>query len=123
MREEPHVPYRIGNKVDESGDYIEVAYISPVVGERYQSVLDEVSTRIGWPIRVRDSANQELIAQEARRITPGDCIGRTPKFFLAEKRIVVPVDRLPDGELGEELSHEFQEKTGFRITWELPKGS
>ena len=123
LREEPHVPYRMGNKVDESGDYIEVAYISPVVGERYQSVLDEVSTRIGWPIRVRDSANQELIAQEARRITPGDCIGRTPKFFLEEKRIVVPVDRLPDGELGEELSQEFQEKTGFRITWELPKGS
>ena len=94
----------MGNKVDESGDYIEVAYISPVVGEQYQSVLDEVSTRIGWPIRVRDSANQELIAQEARRITPGDCIVRAPKFFLAEKRIVVPVDRLPDGELGEELS-------------------
>jgi Cft2 family RNA processing exonuclease len=122
LRDMSHAPSKMGNKVDESGDYIEVAYISPAVGERYRSVLDEVSASIGWPIRVRDSANQELIAQEARRITPGDCnVRATPKFFLAEQHIIVPVDQLPGNDLSEQLSQEFQERTGFRITWELPK--
>lgn len=116
---QPHAPYKIGRKAEGERAFIEVAFISPAVGARYEHLLQELTARIGWPIRVRPSVNQQQIAAEARRITPQGCTLRgTPRLYVAEKWVAVPVVQPPDaGELPG-LQDLFKERTGFSISWE-----
>ncbi len=117
-----HTPYRIGLKSDAGGSYIETAFISPAVGGRYRDLLERLSARIGWSIRVRESANQEQLAQEARRITSEACTVRcAPRFFAGEGRVVMPVVQAPDEAEQETLREAFREATGFEIEWEEAK--
>lgn len=119
FRDRAHRPFKVGLKSDASGSYIEAAFISPAVGERYLEELNVISETIGWPIRIRESSNQDQIAREARLVTPEVCGFRgTPKFFLAENRVVLPVTEAPaEGERGK-LRMAFREATGFDIAWE-----
>ncbi len=101
------------------GAYVEAAFVSPAVGERYRDVLDELGGRIGWAIRVRESANQEEIVREARRLTPDGCRVRgAPKLFLPERNVVVPVVETPAEEEQPRLKEAFRERTGLDLAWE-----
>ncbi|MCZ6634212.1 MAG: MBL fold metallo-hydrolase [bacterium] len=115
FQKEAHAPYKIGLK---NGAYIEAAFISLMVGERYRALLDELGDRIGWDIQVRETANQEQIAQEARQITPQSCTVRgAARIYPGENRVVVPVVELP-GE-ADVLQDMFRDRTGFEIDWEI----
>lgn len=112
--DQPHAPSKMGLK---SGLYIEAAFISSEVGERYRGLLDAVGERIGWEIRVRPSANQDEIAREARAITPEGCVVRgAAKIYLNENRVVVPVAMVPE-DAGSRAT-AFEESTGFTIEWD-----
>jgi uncharacterized protein len=117
---EKHAPMKAGLKPSEG--CIEVAFISPQVGARYREQLDGLEARIGWPIRIRDSANQIEIAREARRITPETCRLRgEPRLHLSDTRVVVPVVEMPPGDARDSLREVFLESTGFQIEWEEPR--
>ncbi|MBS14352.1 MAG: hypothetical protein CME19_22520 [Gemmatimonadetes bacterium] len=121
FEEEDHAPYRVGLKSDHEGAFIEVTFISPSVGEWYRSKLDALTDETGWPIRVRQSANQEHIALEASRITPDACgVRGTPKFYPGEWRVVVPVNKLPRAVDREALTKAFEMATGCAIDWTVP---
>ena len=112
--DQPHAPSKMGLK---SGSYIEAAFISSQVGERYRGLLNAVGERIGWEIRVRPSANQDEIAREARAITPEACVVRgAAKIYLNENRVVVPVAMVPED--ADTRATAFEESTGFTIAWE-----
>jgi Cft2 family RNA processing exonuclease len=118
---ERHAPYRVGMKSDHEGGYIEATFVSPMVGARFQSKLDTLEAQIGWRIRIRQSANQEQIALEARRITPKSCSVRgAAKFYPSEWRVVVPVQKLPRSVDRVKLAEEFEASTGCQIDWECP---
>ena len=69
---------------------------------------------------MRPSANQALIAREARAITPQKCVVRGgPKFYTIENRVVVPVVTAPED--ADIRAAAFEENTGFAITWEDKK--
>ena len=124
FRAEPHAPYRIGLKSDASGSYIETAFITPSVGERYLGLLDTLADRTGWAIRIRDAVNQEQIAQEARAQTPPECTIRgAPRVFAAQGRIVVPVLEAPPEKDQPSLRAAFHDATGLEIEWEAPKSA
>lgn len=113
--DQPHAPSKMGLK---SGSYIEMAFISPQVGNRYRGLLDAVGERVGWELRVRPSANQDEIAREARAITPEACVVRgAAKIYLTENRVVVPVAILPED--ADTRATAFEECTGFTIAWEV----
>ena len=109
-----HTPLKMGLK---GGSYIEVAFISSQVGNRYRGLLNAVGERIGWEIRVRPSANQEHIAREARAITPKECVVRgAAKIYLSENRVVMPVAMVPEN--ADTRAVAFEESTGFTIEWD-----
>ena len=113
--DQPHAPSKMGLK---SGSYIEVAFISSQVGNRYRGLLDAVGERIGWEIRVRPSANQDEVAREARAMTPEECVVRgAAKIYLNENRVVVPVAMVPED--AGACAPAFEECTGFTIEWEV----
>lgn len=118
---EDHAPYKVGLKSDETGSYIEVSFVSPAVGLRYRPKLDDLTRQIGWPLRVRQSANQEQIALEASRITPESCgVRGAPKFYPGAWRVVVPVQKLPRSVDRAKLIRDFESLTGCKIDWECP---
>ena len=109
-----HTPLKMGLK---GGSYIEVAFISSQVGNRYRGLLNVVGERIGWEVRVRPSANQEHIAREARAITPKECVVRgAAKIYLNENRVVMPVAMVPEN--ADTRAVAFEESTGFTIEWD-----
>ena len=113
--DQPHAPSKMGLK---SGSYIEVAFISSQVGNRYRGLLSAVGERIGWEIRVRPSANQDEVAREARAMTPEECVVRgAAKIYLNENRVVVPVAMVPED--AGVRAPAFEECTGFTIEWEV----
>ena len=114
---QPHTPIKMGLR---GNGYIEAAFISPEVGNRYRALLDKVSDKIGWKIEVRPAANQALIAREARAITPQQCVIRGgPKFYIPENRLVVPVLTIPED--ADTRAAAFEANTGFAISWEEKK--
>jgi len=118
FQKEKHKPSKIGLK----GTYIELAFISPQVGGRYQTLMSELGKRIGWDVQVRPSSNQELISQSARELTPEDWVIRgAPKIY--PDRVVVPVIQVPSDEERKTVAAEFFELTGFAIDWEAQKGA
>jgi len=117
--EQPHAPYKIGRKEDGGETYIELAFISPAVGARYDDLLLQLSSQTGWPMRIRQTTNQQQIAEEARRLTPDSCgLRGTPKLFVAEGCVVVPVAQLPADEESPGLEETFLQATGLRISWQ-----
>jgi uncharacterized protein len=119
--DKPHEPYKVGLKSDDKGGFIEVTFVSPSVGKRYQAELNDLEREIGWRIQIRQSANQEQIAREATKITPETCAVRgAPKFYPGEWRVVVPVRRLPRSVDRVKLNQDFESVTGCRIDWEVP---
>jgi hypothetical protein len=101
--------------------FIEATFVSPKVGERFRSKLDELTEQIGWPIRIRQSANQEQIALDARLLTPKSCSVRgAAKFYPSELRVVVAVQKLPRSVDRIKLIEMFLESTGCHIDWECP---
>ena len=117
--EKSHAPYKVGQKSDADGPYIEVAFISPAVGRRYEELLRELAAEMGWPMRMRQAVHQQQIAAEAGRITPAPChLCGEPRLYLAEGRVVVSVDRVPSAEEVPSLVEAFEQRTGFLISWE-----
>ena len=119
FEDQPHAPSKMGLK---SSSYIEVAFISSQVGNRYRGLLNAVGERIGWEIQVRPSANQDEIAREARAITPEECVVRgAAKIYLTENRVEVPVAIVPED--ADTRAIAFEECTGFTIEWEEAKSN
>ncbi len=111
----------MGLKSDHEDSFIEVTFVSPSVGARYRNQLDELTRETGWNIRIRKSANQEHIAMEASRLTPDSCTVRgAPRFYPAERRVVVPVQKLPRAADRAKLTQDFEQATGCQIDWECP---
>lgn len=118
FQKEKHKPSKVGLK---GGAYIELAFISPQVGVRYEDLMAELAERVGWDVKVRPSSNQELISQKAREVTPEEWVMRgAPKIY--PDRVVVPVVHVPGEEDREKYADEFADLTGFVIDWEGPKG-
>jgi len=117
FQSEKHMPSKIGLK---GGAYIELAFISPQVGARYQDLMHTLGERIGWGVQVRPSSNQELISQRAREVTPEDWVVRgAPKIY--PDRVVVPVVHVPSEDDRAKFAAEFADLTGFVIDWEGQK--
>ncbi|MBT4500702.1 MAG: MBL fold metallo-hydrolase [Gemmatimonadetes bacterium] len=118
--EEPHAPQKIGRKEEGGGAYIELAFVSPTVGARYEDLLQQLCEQTGWPMRVRQTINQQQIAEEARRFTPDSCgLRGMPKLFTAEGCVVVSVAQLPADEEAPGLEEAFFQATGLRISWQV----
>lgn len=117
---QPHEPHKIGRKEEGGGAYIELAFISPAVGARYEDLLQQLASQTGWPMRIRQTINQQQIAAEARRLTPDSCgLRGMPRLFVAEDCVVVSVTQLPSDEEAPDLEESFLRATGLRISWQV----
>ncbi len=114
--DQPHQPLKVGVR----NGIIEVSFVSPTVGARYQDLLDKLSDTLHWGIQIRAYANHQVITQAAEMLTPAACgpHGRI-QIHVDDERVVVPVTCLPPD--SETLAEAFTAETGFTITWQEPR--
>lgn len=116
----PHRPYKKSVKTDGKGRYIELAFVSPAVGERYGALLEEISGQIGWRLNLSESVNQmEVLAVTAMKLKErGLMIVKGPSYKPMTRSAEARVRG--DAALASGVCEEIEEETGCScsLIWE-----
>lgn len=118
---QPHRPDRKSLRHDHEGSYLELSFISPAVGYRYQELLQSLANQTGWRICVGDKVNQNELLKIAQLLCMQYDIpsGKNPSY-LPERRVVqVKVKSAAGAETDSEstarAAAEFLARTGCEI--------
>lgn len=119
---EKHRPYRVGKKSSPRGEpYIEVAFVSPEVGERYREKLQKLGAEIAWPLELAGVPNQSAILASARDLLRGEAIKKGPSFVPARRKVTVTIGSALSSEEKARLAVDFQELTGYSLDLAVEK--
>ena len=116
---EEHRPYRRGLKSGADGEYIEVSFVTPEVGNRQRERLEELSARIGRPLRINPYPNQVAIAGRARELLrPHGGVQREPKLHVADRTVVVRPAAPLEPSVEEEIRAAYAAFCGYEMRFE-----
>lgn len=110
----PHRPEKKSLKQDHQGKYLEISFTSPMLGKRYQGQLQELADQTGWRICIADKVNQNELFKVAQLLCTkyGVSLARNPSYLPDRKALQIKVPAMPDPDILEKVTAEFQEKTG-----------
>lgn len=110
--EQQHQPLKSSLK----NQYIELAFISPQIGNRYLELLQKLQARLGWLLRIKPNANQHKIKERAAELIPESWgLKKSPGFHEKEGYLSAKVAHPPDNDELIALSNQMEEETGFSI--------
>jgi hypothetical protein len=98
---EPHAPHDIRRKAGAAGedDTIELAFISPEVGARYQEKIGELSYTTGWFLMVYPRSDEEEIIRTAQELLAREGIAGEVCFVPEAQKIAVTCEEDTGGRL------------------------
>ncbi len=110
----PHKPDKKSMKQDARGKYLEISFISPAIGHRYQEHLQSLSDETGWRIRIADKVNQNELSRIAQLLCIKHDISlvKNPSYLPARKTIQMKIAKPQLPEKHERAAEEFREMTG-----------
>lgn len=111
-------PYRKSIKSYDDGKYIELSFISPVIGEKYKNHIQDLANITGWNISVSSSANQNEIIKIALDICKKNNIKlkKNPSFNNINLSLELKLEDLNVKGL-DSIKSEFEYKTGCTLKW------
>ena len=106
-------PYKKSIKSSTKGKYIELTFISPVIGKKYEKNIGELVRLTGWNMKVANNANQNEILQIASVLCKkkGIDLKKNPSFNSSDLSVEL---KLKDDNV-EKI--EFEYKTGCMLKW------
>lgn len=111
-----HRPYKKSKKAGPDGEWIELAFISPEVGARYEALIDEVAYRTSWSIRVAGSVDQQGVLTVVRELLPPAWqLRKNPGLDVAGRRVKLRFAAAPAQPEIDAVAVELERRTGFRI--------
>ena len=111
-------PYRKGLKADADRAFIELAFISPDIGNRQRDRIRQLAKEIGWPLRIKPEPNQFALIETASRLVPKEWrLQKQPSVHRSEGVVRLKcLSAPPEGDpQWIALREKFQELTGFRL--------
>jgi hypothetical protein len=115
----PHRPYRWGLKRDGDGEFIEVSFVTPEIGQRVRDRLDELSVQIGRPLRINRNPNQAMLSQQVREfLRPHGGVEREPRLHVARKTVTVRTAVALEASAREEIRAAFSAFCGYEMVFE-----
>lgn len=109
-----HKPFKTSLK----GNTIELAFISPEVGQRYQNVINELEKKIGWPISIRQQPDQMQLQSIAKTLLSNKWkLLKEPSFLPQTRSISVKLVNKPSSEEINELIEQFKDLTGCLLVF------
>ncbi|NMB11694.1 MAG: MBL fold metallo-hydrolase [Firmicutes bacterium] len=98
-------------------DYIEVSFLSPVIGHSYGAELQDLANGLGWPLAISPNPNQHAIADYLQRLIPRDWEpAPSASFYPKTGTWAIKVARLPeDNAEVDVLQQEFKDYCGYKL--------
>jgi len=111
--------YRVGRR----DAAIEVTFLTPAVGRRWQPQLDRLQESLGWPLVIASQPRQGAVIEVVRQIV-GRRIVRGPGVHAAEERIRVRLapEEQPTPNEVERWHQAVREATGYTLEIEGTEG-
>jgi len=108
--------YKKGLKSDDKGSFIELSFISPLVGKRYEEQIKEVMKQTGWDIRINSAANQNEILKIGKRMLEENGMKVKKNLSYIPEKMSVRAEVLNRDEIrAEEIKEAFLAVTGLEI--------
>jgi Cft2 family RNA processing exonuclease len=109
-----HKPFKTSLK----GGNIEIAFISPKIGERYINIINELERKIGWPISIRQQPDQMQLQSIAKSLISAKWkLLKEPSFIPQNHSISVKLVSKPSLEEMNELVEQFSDLTGCLLVF------
>ena len=109
-----HRPDKKSLKQDSQGKYLEVSFVSSMIGSRYGAVLQDLANQTGWRIKIGDKVNQNALFNYIQllcmkhHMTPV----KNPSYLPERKKVQIKVrGQLEEGTL-HLVMEEFRKQTG-----------
>lgn len=115
----PHRPEKKSLKQDAHGKYLEIAFISPMIGNRYAAELQALSNQTGWRICISDRVNQNGLLKNAQLLCMkyGILLAKSPSYLPESRVVQMKLREKAPAEILEEVSAAFAEMTGCGCTF------
>ncbi len=111
-----HGPYKKSKKTGADGEWIELAFVSPEVGARYDEVIDDLAFRTSWRIRVAPSVDQQAVLRLVRELLPaGWKVSKGPGLDVAGRKVKLKLVVAPAAEELAEVTAQLLRATGFSL--------
>ncbi|MCY6484331.1 MBL fold metallo-hydrolase [Clostridium aestuarii] len=109
-------PYKKSIKSNCHGKYIELSFISPIIGKRYMDNIKLLSKEIGWAISISKAVNQNAIINLAIRLCSevGIKLKKNPSFNPTNLCVTIKSDNI-DEEKFHKVKESFNYETGCKL--------
>ncbi|MBI4865921.1 MAG: MBL fold metallo-hydrolase [Candidatus Wallbacteria bacterium] len=112
----PHRPTRKSRRVDSDGPYLELAFISVRVAERYSETIAQAAADTGWRLTVASKSDQEAILRTFRELWPAAWIvSKGPSLFTDRGVLRVVVRAMPSLAELSPIRTALADRTGFEL--------
>lgn len=112
---EEHKPYKKSIKNNGNKKYIELVFISPTIGRKFEEKLGHLSKETGWSIAISDKVNQNELINTAKLLCDKNNIilKKNPSYNPGNMTVLL---NIISGEANfEEVKVEFERVTGCMI--------
>jgi len=115
-----HRPSKMSKKSAPEGLLIELSFISPEVGARHQELIDDLSYRTSWRIRVAQKVDQQAVLSLVRAHLPAAWqLKKGPGLDVANRQVILrlkaPLPPAADDEDLTALSAALDRDAGFTV--------
>lgn len=111
-----HRPYKKSKKTGPDGDWIELAFVSPEVGARYQDLIDDLAYRTSWTIRIAPSVDQQAVLRIVKQLMPASWkVSKGPGLDVAGRKVKLKFAVAPTAEEIAEVTAKLVAQTGFSV--------
>ncbi len=114
FRDLPHKPDKKSLKHDENGKYLELGFISPILGLQYADTLQSLADQTGWRIRIADKINQNELFKTAQLLCLQQDItlAKNPSYLPAQQTVQLKLSMPQAEEKLRQIAKQFLEQTG-----------
>lgn len=109
-------PYKKSIKNIGKEKYIELCFISPIIGKKYIDKINDLVNKTGWSMKVSDAVNQNEIINFASMLCrkEGIALKKNPSFNPADLSVELKVENLEEEKV-EDIKKEFEYGTGCKL--------
>lgn len=112
--QEAHQPEKKSLKQDAAGKYLEVGFVSPMVGRQYHKLLQEAANQTGWRIHIAERINQNGLIKTAQLLCTKYEIPlkKMPSYLPGQRAVQLKAQAMADEGKCKKAAEEFKEMTG-----------
>ncbi len=109
-----HKPDKKSLKQDAQGKYMEIGFISPMIGRRYAEALQDAANRTGWRLHIAEKVSQNELIRIAQLLCMkyGIVLEKNPSYLPGKKLIQLKTKDSVTAGIQEKIEGKFLEMTG-----------